>query len=66
MCNGFCTVEDLTDEGPFLCVAGNSEGLHGEQEGLIERPGGFAHEQHVVIGQIKVAAHPDHGELEAP
>ena len=66
MCYGFRTVEDLTDECHLLGVAGGGEGLHGEHDGPLERPGGLAHEQHVVIGQIKVAAHPDHGELEAP
>ena len=66
MCDGFRTVKDLTDERHLLSVAGGGEGLHGEHEGPIERPGWLAHEQHVVIGQIKVAAHPDHGELEAP
>ena len=62
----FRTVEDLTDECHLLGAAGAGEGLDGEHEGPLQRPGGLAHEQDVVIGQIKVAGHPDHGELEAP
>ena len=66
MCNGFRTVEDLTDKRHLLGDAGVGEGLHREHEGPVQLPGGLAHEQHVVTGQIKVAAHPDHGQLETP
>ena len=66
MCDAFRTVEDLTDERLFLGVAGGGEDLHRKQEGPLVRPSELAHKQHVVIGQIKVTAHPDYGELEAP
>ena len=66
MCNSFCTVEDLTDEGQLLGVAGGGEGLQRQHEGLLQHLRVLAHEEDVVAGQIKVATHPDNGELKTP